>query len=68
MTALEPDAKIGPDEPVLDLPVRVLAVLSQLLESGAPRVILRQDGHPAGYLDLKGIQAATVPQVADDDP
>jgi hypothetical protein len=68
MTALNPGETFGPDEPVLDLPVRVLPVLSQLLESGAPRVILREDGKPAGYLDLKGIQAATVPHVADEDP
>ena len=68
MTALKPGETIGPHEPVLDLPVRVLPVLSHLLESGAPRVILREDGKPAGFLDLKGIQAATVPRVAGDDP
>jgi osmoprotectant transport system ATP-binding protein len=68
MTALKSGEAIGGDEPVLDLPVRVLPVLSLLLESGAPRVILRENGSPVGYLDLKGIQAATVPEIADDDP
>ncbi len=35
-----------------------------LLESGAPRVIVRDGGAPVGYLDLPAIQAVSVPHVA----
>ena len=67
MVALEPGATVGPDEPAIELPVRVRPVLSMLLESGAPRVIVRDSGVPVGYLDLPSIQEVSVPQIAGDE-
>jgi osmoprotectant transport system ATP-binding protein len=67
MVALEPGATVGPDEPAIELPVRVRPVLSMLLESGAPRVIVRDSGVPVGYLDLPAIQEVSVPQIAGDE-
>ena len=52
-----------PDEPAVDLPKRVRPVLSILLETGAPRVIVNDEGEPVGYLDLPAIQAVSIPQV-----
>ena len=43
MVALEPGDAVGPDEPPIDLPMRVRPVLSILLETGAPRVIVRDE-------------------------
>jgi hypothetical protein len=43
--------------------MRVRPVLSILLETGAPRVIVRDEGEPVGYLDLPAIQAVSIPQV-----
>jgi osmoprotectant transport system ATP-binding protein len=63
MTPLPPGAPVGADEPAVDLPIRVLPVLSLLIESGAPRVIVRDRGVPVGFLDLPAIQAASVPHV-----
>ena len=54
---------IGADEPVIELPMRLLPALNRLLESGAPRLIVRDAGVPVGYLDLPAIQAASVPRV-----
>jgi osmoprotectant transport system ATP-binding protein len=68
MNALGPAETIGPDEPTADLPMRLLPVLSLLLESGAPRVIVREEGVPVGYVDLGAIQAASVPRVAKHPP
>jgi hypothetical protein len=45
------------------MPARVLHALNLLLESGAPRVIVRKNGAPIGYLDLGAVQAASVPRV-----
>jgi osmoprotectant transport system ATP-binding protein len=64
MVELGPDAEIGPHEPAIELPMRVRAALNLLLESGAPRLIVRDAGQPVGYLDLAAIQAASVPRVA----
>ena len=66
MVALEPGDAVSPDEPTIDLPLRVRPVLSILLETGAPRVIVRDGGTPVGYLDLPAIQAVSIPQVAGD--
>jgi osmoprotectant transport system ATP-binding protein len=63
MVALEAGATIDPDEPVIDLPSRLRHALSLLLESGAPRVIVRQAEQPVGYLDMPAIQAASIPRV-----
>jgi osmoprotectant transport system ATP-binding protein len=63
MVALDPGGAIDPDEPAIDLPMRVRPVLSILLETGAPRVIVRDGGKPVGYLDLPAIQAVSIPQV-----
>ena len=64
MVPLAADDGIADDEITVDVPIRVRHVLSLLLESGAPRVIVRQDGVPVGYLDLPAIQAVSIPQVA----
>lgn len=64
MVELGPGAAIDPDEPAIELPSRLRAGLSMLLDSSAPRVIVRDRGRPVGYLDLAAIQAASVPQVA----
>jgi len=63
MSPLEIGEVIAPVEPAIDLPIRVLPVLNQLLESGAPRIIIRDAGAPVGYLDLAAIQAASVPRI-----
>jgi osmoprotectant transport system ATP-binding protein len=60
MIPLPRDEPIGPDEPAVDLPIRVLPVLNLLLESAAPRVIVRNAGKPVGYLDLEAVQAASI--------
>jgi osmoprotectant transport system ATP-binding protein len=62
MIPLDTDDGIADDEITVDVPIRVRHVLSLLLESGAPRVIVRQDGIPVGYLDLPAIQAVSIPQ------
>ncbi len=67
MISLAPGDPIGPDEPAIDLPMRVRPVLSMLLESGVPRVIVRDEGAPAGYLDLAAIQAVSHPDFGDGD-
>ncbi|MBA3450107.1 MAG: ABC transporter ATP-binding protein, partial [Chloroflexia bacterium] len=64
MIALKPGDTVDGNEPVIDLPMRVRPVLSMLLESGAPRVIVRDAGAPVGYLDLPAIQAVSIPQIA----
>jgi osmoprotectant transport system ATP-binding protein len=64
MVALEPGDTVNPEEPAIDLPMRVRPVLSILLETGAPRVIVRDGGEPVGYLDLPAIQAVSIPHVA----
>jgi osmoprotectant transport system ATP-binding protein len=66
MVALPPGTAFDPAEPAIDLPMRVRPVLSILLETGAPRVIVRDGGVPVGYLDLPAIQEVSVPQVAGD--
>jgi hypothetical protein len=63
MIPLQAGATVGADEPAVDMPARVLHALNVLLESGAPRVIVRKDGTPIGYLDLHAVQAASVPRV-----
>ena len=65
MTAIDPGDPARADEPAVDLPIRVRPVLSMLLESGAPRVIVRDGGTPVGCLDLPAIQAVSIPQYAD---
>jgi osmoprotectant transport system ATP-binding protein len=64
MLTLPPDETVAPDEPSIALQNRVRPALNLLLGTGAPRVIVRDDGQPVGYLDLPAIQAASVPQVA----
>ncbi len=64
MVALDGQAPPSPGEPYIDLPLRVKPALNRLLESGAPRLIVRDGGVPVGYLDLEAIQAASVPHVA----
>ena len=61
MVPLDDDDGIGAEEITVDVPIRVRHVLSLLLESGAPRVIVRRDGVPVGYLDLPAIQAVSIP-------
>jgi osmoprotectant transport system ATP-binding protein len=63
MVALRPGEAIAAEEPVIDLPMRVRPALNLLLESGAPRLIVREGEEPVGYLDLPAIQAASVPRV-----
>jgi osmoprotectant transport system ATP-binding protein len=63
MIALPEGEPVGADEPAIDLPMRVLPVLNLLLESAAPRVIVRNGGKPVGFLDLPAIQAASVPRI-----
>jgi osmoprotectant transport system ATP-binding protein len=58
------DDAAGPAEPAIDLPMRVRPALNLLLETGAPRLIVRMDGRPVGFLDLPAIQAVSVPHVA----
>ena len=64
MVTLDEDDGIGPDEPAIELPMRVRPVLSMLLESGAPRVVVCDEGKPVGYLDLPAIQAVSIPHIA----
>jgi osmoprotectant transport system ATP-binding protein len=66
MTPLLTGEPVDSNEPAVDLPVRVLPILNLLIESGAPRVIVRENGTPAGYLDLAAIQAASVPHIKSD--
>jgi osmoprotectant transport system ATP-binding protein len=63
MRALAPGETVRPEEPAIDMSHRVLPALELLLETGAPRVIVRQEGKPVGYLDTPTIQAACVPRV-----
>jgi osmoprotectant transport system ATP-binding protein len=63
MLALDEGELVGAEEPAVDMPARVLHALNLLLESGAPRVIVRKNGAPIGYLDLGAVQAASVPRV-----
>jgi osmoprotectant transport system ATP-binding protein len=62
MVPLERDATVDDNEPAVDLPMRVLPILNTLLETGAPRVIVRDGGVPVGYLDLPAIQAVSIPE------
>jgi osmoprotectant transport system ATP-binding protein len=64
MVTLPAGEAIGSTEPAVDLPVRLLPVLNLLIETGAPRVIVRENDVPVGYLDLAAVQAASVPRVA----
>jgi osmoprotectant transport system ATP-binding protein len=66
MVALGEGETVGADEPGIALPARVLQALNVLLESGAPRVIVREGGKPIGYLDLAAVQAASVPGIPGD--
>lgn len=66
MMPLPPDAVLAAHEPSIALQQRVRPALNLLLESGAPRVIIRDAGQAVGYLDLAAIQRASVPQVAAD--
>jgi osmoprotectant transport system ATP-binding protein len=66
MVALGEGETVGVDEPGIALPARVLQALNVLLESGAPRVIVREGGTPIGYLDLAAVQAASVPGIPGD--
>jgi osmoprotectant transport system ATP-binding protein len=68
MAPLAPDDAAGPDEPAIDLPMRVRPALNLLLETGAPRLIVRENGQPAGVLDLPAIQAVSVPHVSPHPP
>jgi osmoprotectant transport system ATP-binding protein len=65
MVPFQPGDEIGPDEPAVDLPLRVRPVLSTLLETGAPRVIVRDGGRTVGYLDLPAIQEVSIPHVVE---
>jgi osmoprotectant transport system ATP-binding protein len=64
MVALDTDDDVGEDEPVIDLPMRLRPALNRLLASGAPRLLVRDNGQLVGMLDLPAIQAASVPRVA----
>ena len=50
-------------EPRIDIAQRVRPALTLLLEEGAPRVIVEENGVPVGFLDLAAIQRASVPRV-----
>jgi osmoprotectant transport system ATP-binding protein len=63
MIALNAGDPVNADEPAVDMPARVLHALNLLLESSAPRVIVRKNGLPIGYLDLAAVQSASVPRV-----
>ena len=65
---LAPGAEIGPAEPAIDLSRRARAALDLLLETGAPRAIVRENGTPVGYLDLPAIQEASIPRVVGNAP
>lgn len=64
MVPLTANDAVGPDEPAIDLPMRVQPALNVLLETGAPRLIVCENGQPVGALDLPAIQTVCVPHVA----
>jgi osmoprotectant transport system ATP-binding protein len=51
-------------EPRINISERVRPALTLLLEEGAPRVIVEENGVPVGFLDLAAIQRASVPRIA----
>ncbi|MEZ4561437.1 MAG: ABC transporter ATP-binding protein [Thermomicrobiales bacterium] len=55
---------VGDIEPRISIAERVRPALTLLLEAGAPRVIVEEQGVPVGFLDLAAIQRASVPRVA----
>ena len=63
MAPLVPGEVVGAAEPVIDLPMRVQGALNVLLETGAPRLCVRENGKVVGTLDLAGVQAVSVPRV-----
>ena len=55
-------------EPTVPRSARLRTALGVLLESGAPRVVVvDEDARPVGTLDLRAIQAASVPRTAGED-
>ncbi|MCA9876325.1 MAG: ABC transporter ATP-binding protein, partial [Thermomicrobiales bacterium] len=54
---------IAAAEPRIAVAERVRPALTLLLETGAPRVIVEENGVPVGFLDLAAIQRASVPRV-----
>ncbi len=63
MVPLGNGVRVEGAEPRIDIAQRVRPALTLLLEEGAPRVIVEENGVPVGFLDLAAIQRASVPRV-----
>ena len=63
MVPLVDGAAVDGSEPRIDIGQRLRPALVHLLEGGAPRVIVEENGVPVGFLDLPAIQRASVPRV-----
>jgi osmoprotectant transport system ATP-binding protein len=63
MVPLADGATVDGAEPRINIAQRVRPALTLLLERGAPRVIVEENGVPVGFLDLAAIQHASVPRV-----
>lgn len=63
MVPLADGATVAGAEPRINIAQRVRPALTLLLERGAPRVIVEENGVPVGFLDLAAIQRASVPRV-----
>ncbi len=63
MVPLADGATVEGAEPRINITQRVRPALTLLLEEGAPRVIVEENGVPVGFLDLAAIQRASVPRV-----
>jgi osmoprotectant transport system ATP-binding protein len=66
MVPLGDSATVQGAEPRINISERVRPALTLLLEGGAPRVIVEENGVPVGFLDLAAIQRASVPRIAGD--
>ncbi|MFT4040130.1 MAG: ABC transporter ATP-binding protein [Thermomicrobiales bacterium] len=66
MAPLRDGEPVGADEPRIGSAERVRPALTMLLEEGAGRVIVEENGVPVGFLDLAAIQRASVPRIAGD--
>ncbi|MDQ2654792.1 MAG: ABC transporter ATP-binding protein [Chloroflexota bacterium] len=63
MVPLADGATVEGAEPRINITQRVRPALTLLLEEGAPRVIVEENGVPVGFLDLAAIQRASVPRI-----
>ena len=63
MAPLADASTVDGGEPRINITERVRPALTLLLEEGAPRVIVEDNGMPVGFLDLAAIQRASVPRI-----